>query len=433
MNAEVVSVGSEILAGQIADTNARFISEALASVGLPVTLHTAVGDDVGQIERALSAALARAGVVVVCGGLGPTHDDLTREGVAAATGRPLERDAGLLAALERRFARMGRTMSPSNRQQADVPAGAVSIENPAGTAPGIFLDADGSLVYVLPGVPAEMEAMIRGFVLPDLAVRTGGSPIVMRTLRTAGIPESDLADRLAGVIGANVGVYASEGEVRVCLTAPASEAGGLPALEREVRTRLGPLVYGDGDTTLERVVSDLLRQRGLRLAVAESLTGGMLASRIVGVPGASGILLAGYVAYSVEAKIRDLGVPVGVIDRHGLVSTETATAMALGARARAEADVALSTTGEAGPSPADATVGEVCVGLSWVGGEAAWTFRLGGGRGTAGGGETAGGRGTAGGGAMAGAREVNGREMIRRRTCTYALNQLRLWLLGDPR
>ena len=412
MNAEVVSVGSEILAGQIADTNARFISEALASVGVPVTLHTAVGDDVGQIERVLSAALGRAGVVVVCGGLGPTHDDLTREGVAAATGRPLERDAGLLAALERRFARMGRTMSPSNRQQADVPAGAVSIENPAGTAPGIFLDADGRLVYVLPGVPAEMEAMMRGFVLPDLAVRTGGSPIVMRTLRTAGIPESDLADRLAGVIGANVGVYASEGEVRVCLTAPASE-GGLPGLEREVRTRLGPLVYGEGDTTLERVVSDLLRQRGLRLAVAESLTGGMLASRIVSVPGASDILLAGYVAYSVEAKIRDLGVPVGVIDRHGLVSTETATAMALGARARAEADMALSTTGEAGPSPAEAEVGKVCVGLSWVGGEAAWTYRMGGGRATAG-------------------RGVDGREMIRRRTCTYALNQLRLWLLGEP-
>jgi nicotinamide-nucleotide amidase len=230
----------------------------------------------------------------------------------------------------------------------------------------------------------------------------------MRTLRLAGIPESDLADRLAGIAGPNVGVYASGGEVRVCLTAPASEAGGLPALEREVRLRLGPLVYGEGDTTLERVVSDLLRQRSLRLATAESLTGGMLASRIVGVPGASDIFLAGYVAYSAQAKIRDLGVPPDLIERYGLVSTETAVAMALGARARAEADVALSTTGEAGPSPAEAPVGRVCVGLSWEGGEAAWTFGMAGGGGTAG-----------------------GREMIRRRTCTYALNQLRLWLLGD--
>ncbi|MEA2533042.1 MAG: nicotinamide-nucleotide amidase, partial [Actinomycetota bacterium] len=266
-----------------------------------------------------------------------------------------------------------------------------------------FLEDEGRLVYVLPGVPDEMEAMMRGFVLPDLSVRTGGSAIVTRTLRTAGIPESDLADRLAGVIGPNVGVYASEGEVRVCLTAPASDAGGLPGLEREVRTRLGSLVYGEGDTTLERIVSGLLRQRGLRLAVAESLTGGMLASRIVGVPGASDIFVAGYVAYSAQAKIRDLGVPPDVIERHGLVSTETAVAMALGARARAEADVALSTTGEAGPSPVEAAVGQVCVGLSWEGGDAAWTFGMGG-----------------------------GREMIRRRTCTYALNRLRLWLLGDP-
>ncbi|MEA2565650.1 MAG: nicotinamide-nucleotide amidase [Actinomycetota bacterium] len=403
MIAEVVSVGSELLAGQIANTNARYISEALAGVGVPVTLQTAVGDDVGQIERVLRAALGRADVVVVCGGLGPTHDDLTREAVAAATGRLLKRDAGLVAGLERRFARMGRTMSPSNRQQADVPAGAVSIDNPVGTAPGIFLEDEGRLVYVLPGVPDEMEAMMRGFVLPDLSVRTGGSAIVTRTLRTAGIPESDLADRLAGVIGPNVGVYASQGEVRVCLTAPASDAGGLPGLEREVRTRLGSLVYGEGDTTLERVVSGFLRQRGLRLAVAESLTGGMLASRIVGVPGASDIFVAGYVAYSAQAKIRDLGVPPDVIERHGLVSTETAVAMALGARARAEADVALSTTGEAGPSPAEAAVGQVCVGLSWEGGDAAWTFGMGG-----------------------------GREMIRRRTCTYALNRLRLWLLGDP-
>jgi nicotinamide-nucleotide amidase len=340
---------------------------------------------------------------VVCGGLGPTHDDVTREGVAAATGRPLERDAELVTALERRFARTGRTMSPSNRRQADVPAGGVSIENPVGTAPGIVLEDQGRLIYVLPGVPDEMQVMMRGFVVPDLSIRTGGAAVVSRTLRTAGVPESDLADRLAGVVGPNVGIYASDGEVRVSLTAPASEAVGLPALEREVRTRLGSLVYGEGDTTLERVVSDLLRQRGLRLAVAESLTGGMLASRIVGVPGASDILLAGYVAYSVQAKIRDLGVPPEVIERHGLVSTETAAAMALGARARAEADVALSTTGEAGPSPAEGAVGQVCVGLSWEGGEAAWTYRLGG-----------------------------AREMIRRRTCTYALNQLRLWLLGDP-
>lgn len=402
MIAEVVSVGSELLAGQIANTNARFISEALAGVGVPVALQTAVGDDVGQIERVLRGALGRADAVIVCGGLGPTHDDLTREGVAAATGRPLESHDDLIAMLRQRFERMGRTMSPSNRQQADVPAGATSIENPIGTAPGVFLEHEGTLIYVLPGVPDEMEAMMRASVLPDLTARTGGGAVVTRTLRTAGIPESDLADRLAGVVGPNVGVYASEGEVRVTLRAPAAEASGLAELEGEVRARLGPLIYGEGDTTLERVVSDLLRERGLHLAVAESLTGGMLAARIVGVPGASDVLVAGYVAYSAQAKVRDLGVPPEVIERHGLVSTETATAMATGARLRAEVDVALSTTGEAGPSPAEAAVGTVCVGLSWDGGEKAWSFGMGG-----------------------------GREMIRRRACTYALNRLRFWLVAD--
>jgi nicotinamide-nucleotide amidase len=408
LNAEVVAVGSELLAGQIANTNARVIAEALAGVGVPVTLQTAVGDDVARIEQVLRAALARADVIVVSGGLGPTHDDLTREGVAAATGRPLERRGALLAALQQRYTRTGRTMSPSNRQQADAPAGAVSIENPAGTAPGIFLEHEGRLIYVLPGVPGEMEAMLRSFVLPDLSARTGGAVLVSRTLLVAGIPESDLADRLAGVVGPNVGIYASEGEIRVTLAAPPGDAGGLPGLERKVRALLGPLVYGEGDTSLERVVSDLLRRRGLRLAVAESLTGGMLASRIVSVPGASDVFLAGYVAYSAQAKIRDLGVPPEVIDRHGLVSTETATAMALGARARAEADVALSTTGEAGPAPAEATVGQVCVGLSWEGGEAAWTFQMGGGGGTS-----------------------AGRDLIRQRSATYALDRLRLWLLGE--
>ncbi len=401
MEAEVVAVGSELLAGQIANTNARFISEALASVGVVVTQQTSVGDDVGRVERALRDALGRADVVVVSGGLGPTHDDLTREGLAAATRRPLQRRDDLVAALEERFCRMGRTMSPSNLQQADLPEGAVTIENPVGTAPGIFLEHGGRLVYVVPGVPDEMVAMMNGFVLPDLASRGGGAAVVTRTLRVVGIPESDLADRLAPVVGPNVGIYASQGEMRVCLTAPASDAGGLPALVQAVRDLLGPLVYGEGADTLEQVVSDLLRERGLRLAVAESLTGGMLASRLVGVPGASDILLAGYVAYSAAAKIRDLGVPPETIERHGLVSTETAVAMAAGARARAEADVALSTTGEAGPAPAEAPVGRVCVGMAWEGGASAWTFAMGG-----------------------------SREAIRRRTCTYALNRLRLWLLG---
>ena len=407
MNAEVIAVGSELLAGQIANTNARAISEALAGVGVDVLVHTAVGDDVGRIATALRAALGRADIVVVSGGLGPTHDDLTREGLSAATGRPLVRHPDLVRMLEERFRRMGRSMSASNLQQADVPTGAVPIDNPLGTAPGISLEHGGRLVYALPGVPDEMAAMLRDFVLPDLAARTGGVPLVTRTLRTAGIGESDLADRLAGVLARQreagepaVGVYASEGEVRVTLIGPGGMTGALDRLEGEVREALGTFLYGTGDETLEAVVSNLMRSGGLKLAVAESVTGGMLTSRLVGVPGASDVLVAGYVTYSPEAKIRDLDVAKETIERYGVVSPETAKAMAAGARARTLTDVAISTTGEAGPNPSETAVGTVCVGLAWDGGEAAWTFGMGG-----------------------------GREMIRRRTCTYALNRLRLWLL----
>jgi len=398
--AEVLAVGAELVAGQIVNTNAAEISAALVGVGVPVTRHATVGDDVDMIAAALGESLRRADVVVVCGGLGPTHDDLTREGVALVTGRPLEERPELAAMLAERFRQAGRAMSASNLRQAWAPAGAVSIPNAAGTAPGIFLEHEGRLIYALPGVPGELAAMLTSFVLPDLARRSGGRAPLARTIRTAGIGESDVADALAGLLGPADGIYATDGEVRVILTAP--ERSRLASREEDVRARLGAVVYGSDGDTLESVVSGLLRARGLHLAVAESVTGGLLAARIVDVPGASDILVAGYVAYSAEAKVRDLGVPPAVIEGFGLVSEETARAMASGARARAGADLALSTTGEAGPAPAEADVGTVCVGLAWDGGEASWTLRMGG-----------------------------TRPMIRRRACTYALNALRRWLLGE--
>ena len=402
MNAEVLAVGAELVAGQIVNTNAADVSAALAGVGVAVSRHTTVGDDVDAIAGALGEALGRGDVVVLCGGLGPTHDDLTREGIAAATGRPLEEREELAAILAERFRRMGRAMSPSNLRQAWAPAGAVAIPNPAGTAPGILLEHEGRVIYALPGVPGELATMLTGFVLPDLARRSGGRAALARTIRTAGIGESDVADALAGILAPEDGIYATDGEVRVTLTDPEGEGGRLVSREEVVRARLGPVVYGGDGDTLESVVSGLLRARGLHLAVAESVTGGLLAARIVDVPGASDILVAGYVAYSAAAKIRDLGVPPAVIEAHGLVSEETARAMAAGARLRAGADVAVSTTGEAGPEAAEAAVGTVCVGLAWDGGEAAWTLRMGG-----------------------------TRAMIRRRACTHALNALRRWLLGE--
>lgn len=412
MIAEVLAVGSELLLGQIANTNAATISEALTGAGDEVCWHSVVGDDLPRVAAAISLALARAGVLVICGGLGPTHDDLTREGIAAATGRLLERRPELVAALEERFARMGRTMVPENLRQAEAPAGAVSIPNANGTAPGVFLEHDGRRIYALPGVPGELAAMLEAFVVPREQA-AGGSAFVTRTVRTAGIGESDLARRIAGVVeetsrsGApRLAILASDGEVRLTLTAPVGSAADARAAElvAALQGDLGPLVYGDGAATLQGVVSAELRARRMTLAVAESLTGGLLAARIVSVPGASDLFVAGYVTYSPEAKIRDLGVPAETLSRYGVVSRETAEAMAVGARRRAGASAALSTTGEAGPNPASAPVGLVCIGLAWEGGEASWSI-----------------------GPMGGDRE-----MIRRRTCTWALNQLRVWLLNNP-
>jgi nicotinamide-nucleotide amidase len=416
--AEVIAVGSELLLGQITNSNARDISEALTAAGAEVAWHSAVGDDLVRLTAVLCLALGRADVIVICGGLGPTHDDLTREGIAAATGRRLERRPELVAALEERFARMGRRMAGANLRQAEAPEGAESIANPVGTAPGIFLEHDRRRVYALPGVPGELQAMLASYVVPSVRWATGGAQVVTRMLRTAGITESDLADRIAPVLarlqqaaaGAGSGsaarvprlaILASEGEVRVTLTAPAgSEAEALAVeLEGDLVAALGPLIYGDGRATLAGVISAGLQARGMTLAVAESLTGGMLASRIVDVPGASAVLLAGYVAYSPEAKMRDLGVPAGVIEQHGLVSTETAIAMAAGARRRSGASVAVSTTGEAGPEPAETEVGRVCAAIAWEGGETAFTTVL-----------------------------PGNREAIRRRTVTWVLNQVRLWL-----
>lgn len=427
MIAEVLAVGSELLLGQIANTNARDIAGALATVGVETVRLSAVADEPERLVTALGEALGRAEVVVICGGLGPTHDDLTREGLAEATGRPLERRPELEAALRERFRAIGRTMAAANLKQADCPVGAESIVNPLGTAPGVFLEHEGRLVFALPGVPDEMAAMLADFVLPTLAARTGGLGLTTRTIRTAGIGESDLAERVKDVLdrvgstpaadGApRLAILASDGEVRLCLTAR-GHAQELAALDAEIRGRLGALVYGADGDSLAGAVSAVLRERGMHLAVAESLTGGMLAARIVGVPGASEVLVAGYVAYTPAAKVRDLGVPQAVIDAHGLVSEETARAMAEGALRRTRADVALSTTGEAGPLPAEADVGRVCIGLAWAGGSQAWSYSVIGGREVAGGGSVA---------------QARGREMIRRRTCTFALARLHRWLTEQP-
>ncbi|MGH2720791.1 MAG: competence/damage-inducible protein A [Actinomycetota bacterium] len=390
MKAEIVGVGTELLLGQIANTNARTISEALAPAGVDVLFHTVVGDNEERIADALAAALARVDVVITTGGLGPTHDDLTREAIARVTGRPLERRPELEQWLRRRFGRLGRPMPEANLRQADVPAGGSSIPNLRGTAPGIVLEHEGRLIYALPGPPVEIEPMISSAVVPELRARTGAT-IVSRTLRIAEVPESEVAERIRDVIErldreptATIALLASAGDVTVRITVKAGSTEAARAriapVEREVRAIMGTAVYGVDDDTLEGALSALLQERHATLAVAESLTGGLVCSRIVSVPGASSLLLAAYVAYSTEAKERDLGVPREVIERNGTVSAETAAAMADGARRRAGADLGLSTTGEAGPDPSEAPVGTVFIGLAWDGGTSVRPLRLGGGR-----------------------------------------------------
>lgn len=412
MRAEVVGVGTEILLGHIANTNARHVSEALAGIGVDVLLHTAVGDNEERIAGAVRAALARADVVLISGGLGPTHDDVTREAVARATGRPLALRPDLERALTERFAAAGRRMPESNLRQAHLPEGAEAIPNPLGTAPGFRLDVDRKRIYALPGVPSELGAMLAASVLPDLAAVGGREVLVSRMLKVAGVPEAEVGERLRPLIerldrepGVTAALLSSGGEVRVRLSAKAaSREAALAAIapvQEEARTLLGTAVFGADADTLESTVSGLLRERKLTIAVAESVTGGLVASRIVSVPGASDLLLAGYVAYSVEAKVRDLGVSADLIAGHGAVSIEVAVAMAGGARARAGADLGLATTGVAGPEPDAAPVGTVCVALAWAEGAAAEAMLL-----------------------------PGDREGVRRRASQAALDLARRWLAG---
>ena len=414
MKAEVLAVGTELLLGQIPNTNAQTISQKLSEIGVDVMFHSVVGDNEARIADSISAGLSRCEVVLITGGIGPTHDDLTREAIASATGRPLERRADLEAHLREWFASLGRQMAEANLRQADQPTGAEAIPNPRGTAPGVFLEHEGGLIFAMPGVPAEMQGMMDDFVIPQLRSRLGSSVVYSRLLNVAGVPESDIAARLRPLVNdldvsgpVTLALLASHGEVRIRLTVKSEDdaqaRGAIDPVEGRARELLGAAVYGVDDDTLEGTVGEMLRTRGFTLAVAESITGGMLASRLIAVPGASDFFNAGYVAYSIESKVNDLGVPRRLLEEKGAVSEEAVIAMAEGARQKAGADVGLSTSGEAGPEPAEREVGEVFVGLAWEGGSAHRQFKA----------------------------PTLDREIVRRWSTQRALNLLRLWLLGE--
>ena len=360
MKAEIIAVGTELLLGEITDTNATFISQELAGIGVDVHHRDTVGDNLQRLSGVLRCAAARSDVVILCGGLGPTEDDLTRDALAEVTGQPLHRDAAAVEHLREFFAARRRSPTESNFKQCEAPLGGDLLENTCGTAPGVFVKHDGVMMYAVPGPPSEMREMMRREVLPRLAAgarQDGRGVLHTRALRLCDIGESNVATILQDIIAdqtdPTIALYSSPGEVRIRLaTKAADEASArqaLGVLESQIRQRLGDHVYGVDDDGMETVVGRLLRERSATLAVAESCTGGLIASRITDVPGASDYLLAGVVAYSNEAKMSLLGVPAGVIEEHGAVSEECARAMACGVRERAGASFGLATTGIAGP------------------------------------------------------------------------------------
>ncbi len=385
MKAEIVGVGTEILLGQICNNNAQWISERLAEIGVDVVYHQAVGDNVDRIADSFRVALSRSDVVVATGGLGPTQDDITREGLAAALGVKLERRPEIVEFLEEKFRGFGRMMPDSNLQQADVLEGGRYVLPDRGTAPGLaFTTAAGKRIYVVPGVPAEMKEMMEGTILPELAEVGGSAVLVSRTIRVTGMPESQVSvvldDLFHRSANPSLAYLASSGEVKIRLTAKApsrAEAEVLiEPLATDVTARLGTHVFTEDDEDLEMVVGRLLKARDQSVAAAESLTGGSLGVRLSRAPGSSAHFRGSAVCYTAEAKQSVLGVSTETIQEAGVVSEECAREMARGARRIFGSDLAVSVTGVAGPEPHDdKPVGTVCLGLSAESAETSRTFR----------------------------------------------------------
>jgi nicotinamide-nucleotide amidase len=384
MRAEIIGIGTEILLGQITNSNAQWISKQLAEIGVDVLHHQVVGDNVERIGEAFTLALSRADVVIATGGLGPTQDDVTRQGLSEALGLKLERRIEIEDFLRRKFESYGRQMPEINLVQADVPDGARYILPDRGTAPGLICPVGNKVVYVVPGVPAEMREMMEGTILPELAGRAGPSALVSRVIRSTGIAEARVAELLddlfVGSTNPTVAYLASSGEVKVRLTAKANTRAEAERLIRpvaeEVMARLGPYAFTSSDEELEQVIGRELRARRRTVACAESLTGGGLATRLTTAPGASDYFVGSAVVYTAEAKRDVLGVKQETLDGPGIVSEEVAFEMAEGARRLFGADVAVSLTGVAGPDPHDGKApGEVRVALSAEDGSAARGFR----------------------------------------------------------
>lgn len=413
-SAWILALGTELTLGQSIDTNSAWLARQLAEHGIRCRRHLTLADDLDEIRRGIDQAARAADLVLVTGGLGPTDDDLTRQALADAAGTTLELNTASVERIREFFARRGRAMPKKNQVQGLLPVGGRALPNDCGTAPGIFLTIHGTPVYSMPGVPAEMKAMFAAAVAPDLAAAAAGQVLCSRTIRTYGMPESELGEKIRDLMarGRNpeVGTTASFGDIGVRIYARAEGGAAAAALldetEAEVRRRLGRFVYGRDADTLAEAVGAALLAHGASIAVAESCTGGLIGALLTDVPGSSRYFRGGVLAYANDVKESLLGVRSATLAAHGAVSAETACEMAAGAAKRLNATYALSATGIAGPDGGSETkpVGLVYVGLAGPGGVEARKLRLGG---------------------------DQGRAVVRERAARGALNWLRLALRRD--
>jgi nicotinamide-nucleotide amidase len=357
LTAEIIAIGSELLAPDRTDTNSLWLTEQLNRLGIEVKLKTVVGDDDARLEEAIKDATRRSKVVITTGGLGPTEDDITRKVTARALGRRLLLDEDLLAEIRQRFQNFGVAMPERNSRQAMVIEDAQVLPNPNGTAPGMFIDHNGTAIVLLPGPPREMKPMFENHVASKLASRAGSQKVVRRMLRVAGMGESAVDEKIAPIYSQyenpQTTILFNQSEIEIHLTARGRTAADAEALldrlSEQIEERLGNSVFAFAGETMEQVVGLKLSVGGYTLAVAESCTGGLLAQRLTDVPGSSKYFIEGVVTYSNDAKMRALGVEPILFLEHGAVSGPVAEAMAEGIRKRAETDFGLAITGIAGP------------------------------------------------------------------------------------
>lgn len=408
--AEMLAVGTELLMGQISNTNAQYISRRLPDAGVGVYYHSVVGDNPGRLKESLKLALSRADIVIMTGGLGPTCDDLTKETVAEMMNRKLVLHEESLQKIEAFFSQFGRKMTENNKKQAYLPENSIIIKNSNGTAPGCIIEEGDKVVVMLPGPPSEMRPMFEETVFPYFLSRSS-QKLVSKYIRIFGIGESAVEDMLMDLVTAQsnptIAPYAKEGEVTLRITARYDSDNEQDVIEpviAEIKKRLGLNVYSTENKDIEEVAAELLMKSGLSISTAESCTGGMVSQRLTAIPGISSVFTGGIIAYGNSVKTGTLGVKPETLEKHGAVSSETAVEMAEGIRRLLKTDIGVSVTGIAGPSggTAEKPVGLVYVGLA---GKDGTTFK-----------------------------ELNlwgGRERIRHVTCLHAFDMIRRYIINN--